>query len=282
MRVTMTLGHRLLRAASSLAAIGLVVGAVEIARAEPSPPAPAPDRATCHAAYEQGQRLRRSKKLSAARARFVVCARDPCPAAFQADCAAWLGEVSIEEPTVVVEVRRRGALAPDSRVLLDGAPFLEKIDGVARPLDPGEHEFKVIAANGAALVRRQAVVEGVKAQRIVFDIDPIPDEPAPARRAPPSPLVIGLASLGGVALASFGVFGISGLGQKSEIDKCDPFCSKRDVDAAQRTLLIADISLGVAVVALSSAAVLFFTQARTSPRPVALQGAAGAAAAVAR
>jgi hypothetical protein len=234
-----------------------------IAFAQPAAAEP-PDRATCHAAYEQGQRLRRGKKLLEARDKFVLCARDPCPAAFQGECARWLGEVSSELPTVVIEVRRRGAVAPDSRVLLDGQPFLDKIDGVARPVDPGPHEFKAIAAGGATLVRREPVLEGVKAQRFVFDVEPLESPPAPEKRGAPSPLVIGLGALGGVALVSFGYFGVTGLSKRSDVDACDPFCSQALVDDTRRSLLIADISLGVAVVALGSAAVLYFTQ---SARP---------------
>lgn len=228
-----------------------------------------PDRATCDAAYEQGQRLRRNKKLLEARERFVLCARDPCPSAFQGECARWLGEVSSELPTVVIEVRRRGELAPDARITLDGAPFQEKIDGVARPVDPGTHEFKVIAAGGTELVRRETVLEGVKAQRLVFDVEPVVGGDAPAKPTSTMPLVIGLGALGGVALVGFGYFGITGLSQRDEVERCSPECTRDQVDEAQRSLLLADVALGVAVVSLGAAAIIYLTRPATTPRAAA-------------
>ena len=158
----------------------------------------------------------------------------------------------------------------DAKIAIDGAPFVETIDGVARPVDPGPHEFRVTLASGGTLTRRETVVEGAKAQRFTFDFEPpappppTPERPAPVatRHGPPSPVAIGLAALGVAALGSFGYFGLTGLSQRSDIEKCDPNCSRHDVDEGQRTMLIADISLGVAVLALGGALVVYLTQPR--------------------
>lgn len=240
------------------AAAGAALFVAAPARAEP-------DRAACDAAYQQGQRLRRSKKLLEAQERFLLCARDPCPRVFQPECVRWLDEVSAELPTVIVEVRRRGALVSSVRVLVDGAPFVETMDGVARAIDPGEHEIRVEVEGAEPRARRETVLEGVKAQRFVFEVEPaVAIDSAPRRRGPPSPLVIGLGALGGLALGGFGYFGISGLSQRSEIEKCTPHCLRGDVEAGQRTMLFADISLGVAVVALGGALVGYLLQAPES------------------
>ena len=140
---------------------------------------------------------------------------------------------------------------------------------------------RVIGEGGATLARRETVVEGVKAQRFVFDFEP-PEatrpsrsEPQVTRRGPPSAPVIGLTTVGVLALGSFGYFGISGLSQRSDIESCSPNCARSQVDDGQRSLLIADVSLGVAALALGGALVLYLTQPRvaeTASRQRALLG----------
>src|SRR5262249_25551731 len=105
--------------------------------------------------------------------------------------------------------------------------------------------------------------EGEK-NRLVLVTFPLPTPPvekhAPRPPSPPAfeeerPIPTAswlLGGLGVLALGSYGTFGALGLSERSE-NHCDTGCSssqKKDVDAK---LQIADISLGVAVVALGAA-----------------------------
>jgi hypothetical protein len=226
-----------------------------------------PDKATCNDAYVQGQRLRRAKKLLDARRAFMLCARPPCPTAFQPECAKWLGEVDDQTPTVVVVVQGMPVGARGS-VQIDGQPFSESVDGIARPLDPGIHEVRV-TVEGKELVQRATVVEGTKAQRIVLTLPT--NEPAsmPVARRPISPWTNAAGSVGVAALGSFAFFGIRGLALRSDVLDCTPKCPPSEVDDARRQFLFADISLGVSVVALGVTAYLYFSRS-TDPRPTAL------------
>jgi hypothetical protein len=83
-----------------------------------------------------------------------------------------------------------------------------------------------------------------------------------------SPLAIALAGVGVLGAAGFAYFGITA---KSDLDNlrqtCAPNCAKSDLDAVKQKAAIADISLGVGVVALGAAAWVFFANGGTSPAP---------------
>jgi hypothetical protein len=72
-----------------------------------------------------------------------------------------------------------------------------------------------------------------------------------------------LGGVGVAALGSFAAFGILGKNQLATLhETCGAThtCAEADVDAARTKLIVADVSLGVSVVALGVATVLFFTQ----------------------
>jgi hypothetical protein len=67
-----------------------------------------------------------------------------------------------------------------------------------------------------------------------------------------------LAAAGAVGFAAFGLVGSS---QRSRLERdCSPRCTDAAVEALHRNLLIADVSLGVGLVALTTGAVLWFTR----------------------
>lgn len=89
------------------------------------------------------------------------------------------------------------------------------------------------------------------------------EQPAsPSTGSRPVPTAVWI--LGGIGIAGVGSFlgfGLSGLSQRSDLDdRCKPSCPANDVDAMQRTYLIADISLAVGAVALAAALFVYFTR----------------------
>lgn len=71
------------------------------------------------------------------------------------------------------------------------------------------------------------------------------------------------------ALGSFTFFAVDGRSRLDELDAsgCRPFCRRSDVDAVDRSALVADISLIVSVVAAGAAVAFFATRPRIrSPR----------------
>ena len=70
--------------------------------------------------------------------------------------------------------------------------------------------------------------------------------------------------VGGIGVLALGSFAIFGLGGKSDVNNlentCKPHCAESDVDKARTKLIIADISLGVGIVALGVATYLILTR----------------------
>ena len=76
---------------------------------------------------------------------------------------------------------------------------------------------------------------------------PMPKAPAPARSRVPSYVLAGVAAVGA---GSFAFFALSGKSKEDDL-ACSPGCPDDRLDPITRDYLIADISLGVSVVALA-------------------------------
>ena len=220
--------------------------------------------ATCISAYEQTQTLRKDRKLLAAKAQALICARDACPALLTKDCTRWLGELNSVIPTVVLDPRTpSGALRTDVHVKLDGAPLDEKIDGKPVPVEPGTHRF-VFEAEGVKPAEVTLIVTESEKRKPVTVTLGGPDrlDTADAKGAA-RPVPIGVWIFGGAsvaALATSVVFAIDGLGKKSDLDSCKPHCAPSDVDAMSSSFTIADVALGAGVMAGAAAVYLFLTR----------------------
>lgn len=244
----------------------------------------------CPSASEEGQRLRDKNKYSDARAMFRACSQPSCPAIVRKDCAKWLAEIDETQPSIVIAAQdAAGTDLAAVKVLVDDRQVASKVDGSSIPVDPGEHALRVEAPGHAPLTQRLIVRVSEKNRlvRVVFQDGAKPAVTAPVgpprptaeaptaeppKRSGPPVLAIVLTGVGVVALGSFGYFGLT---SKSDLSKlrsdCAPFCDKSQLDDVKSRMLIADVSLGVGIVALGVAAVLFVT--RGSEKPVATTAA---------
>jgi hypothetical protein len=218
-------------------------------------------KAVCVSAYEKAQELRQRSQLVAARDVLFVCSRQECPALVRADCGNWREEVERAIPSVIVQAKVDGAEATDVKVFIDGAMAKAQLDGKAIPVDPGSHKFRFETPGVQAIETTVVIREGEHYRPIPAEfVSPKVTAP-PARMTRPVPLPVWI--LGGVAVvgsAGFATFGIVGNQQKLSLQNrgCAPFCATSDVNAAQRSYMAADISLGVGALALATGAVFFF------------------------
>ena len=180
----------------------------------------------CAAAYEKTQSLRDEGKLTEARKYALACAAPVCPEFMVKECAAWLSQVDASLPSVVLEVRDgKGAEATSAQVSLDGAPWLNDLDGKAKPLNPGSHTIRVSIAGVEPLEQSIQIREGEKNRTLTIRFQvpgaippvtasagwpeqsdqqpPPPQDTIPSRS--PAPWIIG--GLGLAALAAGGVMG---------------------------------------------------------------------------
>jgi hypothetical protein len=240
----------------------------------------AADDDTAHACAtdaSDGQKLRDEGMLLAARAKFVQCSREQCVGGVSTDCAKWAAELESRLPTIRLSARdASGQNVVRVRTLIDGQLVAETLDGKPIPVDPGSHKIRFEAAGHAPIEQEAVVREGERARPIVvtlpFNSEPPAEnlEPPPPKkreRSTPWPLFV----VGGVSLAALGMFGYFGLtGQNDKTGMATSCaashtCRSIDVDSARTNLIIADVALGVAIVALGVGAYMLVVKPRNEP-----------------
>ncbi len=251
------------RARPSLVAAGSIALSILL----DSAPARA-DKEVCLAAHATAQVFRQNHHLVEARDQLKICAAPECPSIVTDDCRKWLSEIGAEIPTVVLAARdSNGTDLVDVRVSIDGARHADKLDGLPIEANPGEHVFTFV--RGATSCERRIVLAQSERQRMVsvrFGTTETPKQHEPERRASVWPWVLGGVGLAG--LTSFTIFAVRGSSdERSFANTCLPRCSVDNVDSVKRSYLIADISLGVGVVALGAATVMYFVDRRSASSP---------------
>lgn len=224
----------------------------------------------CADAYEATQRSSASGKLLEARTNAVYCAQSACPALLRSDCSAWADELAARIPSLIIEARSvAGERLSAVRLRLDeSAP--EALDGRSRELDPGRH---VLSFSGPELRSKRVelvMVEGSRAEHFVVTLEPSAGvaaaraAPSPARPSLPTVSYV-LAGAGVVALSGFAYFGLSGNAKKSELEACRPGCDSSLRGPLRRDYVLADVSLGVGLVALGVSAWLAIASQSNAP-----------------
>jgi hypothetical protein len=242
----------------------------------------AADKRECFAAHEQGQIAQKARKLKAATAQFLVCSDEACPAMIRDECAKWLSETHAAMATVVPTARGRdGRDAAEVHVFVDGELLAERLSGGSFEVDPGEHEFRFVLADGTKIEQRFVVNEGETRRRIAVDFSSLPTAAPQASAIPAAPVVVQptsrpipvavyvLGGLGVAALGSFTFFAISGKSKQNDLESgCAPRCADSEVAVMDHRYLAADISLGVGIVSLGAATWLLLSRrSQTSSAP---------------
>jgi hypothetical protein len=252
----------------------------------------------CAADHERTQRLRLLGKLREARRMALACAQEGCPAVVRAECAGLQAELDAALPSIVLEVRdASGDRVSDAVAELDGVA-LGRLEEQAITMDPGEHSFRVVVADGRAASQSVLVREGEPRRLVVVRLphaaeerprepatsgaawasDPAnparalgpPAPPAPSSSVPPWP-AYALGGFGLVGLGSFAFFGLRGYREQVSMESsCAPRCAPGSDDAMRFHYLAADLSLVAGVVALAAATWVYFAREPPAPRGVAL------------
>jgi hypothetical protein len=246
-----------------------------------SSPVLAQRRDECVAAFDRAQTLRAQGQLRAARASFVVCAGDGCPAPLRKDCAQGLAGIDTDLPTVVLGARdAAGHDVVPTAVYVDDQP-VDAADGRAIAYDPGQHVIRFEHPPDAPVTEHVVLRVGEHNREILATFataqpaaapTPTPaPSPSPEAPAPPPPekhstrptgWIVGLSGVGVLGLGSFAYFAATGYSAKQQLlgaGGCAPTCSDAQVNGVRYRYIAADASLGVAVIALGIAAYLLFS-----------------------
>ena len=240
----------------------------------------ADEREQCASAADQAQQLRDEGKYRREREALLTCVRDVCPGPIKRDCLDWLSQLETIAPTVVFSAKEGTKDLSEVKVSVDNVPVADKLDGKPLQMDLGKHTFKFEYA-GQTKEEELVIGAGQKNRSVGVTFGGAPPPP-PITPPPPetsSGSIVPAAIVGGVgvlALGSFAIFGLTGKSDVDDLESCRGHCAESDVDHARTKLIIADISLGVGIVALGVATYMFFT------RPKEGSGAVPVKAAVAR
>jgi len=252
--------QKAMRGLLAVVAAGTTLLAVADARAD--------EREQCASAADQAQQLRDEGKYRRAREQLLVCARDVCPGPIKRDCHEWLSQLEANVPTVVFAARDGNRDLVDVKVYVDGALVAERLEGRPVQMDLGPHTVR-FEYQGQSKEETVVIGAGQKSRNIAvtFGASPpagggAPPPPARAGEGGGSSIVPALVvgGIGIAALGSFAIFGLSGKGDVDDLQACKPRCNESDVDSARTKLIVADISLGIGVVALGVATYMFLTR----------------------
>ncbi len=235
----------------------------------------------CANAYVEAQKLKKDGALKKAREQLIICGKDECMSAVKKDCIAWLDEVNASLPTVVVEAKGPdGKETFDVKVTVDGQVISEKLDVKAIELDPGTHKFVFEYAGQEPIEQEVVLREGQKNKTLEVsfakeqpakqaaptpepEAGPVTEKPKPSKKVPVASYVLG--GVGLVGLAGAGFFWLGAQGKQSDLDKskCAPNCAQSDVDTIKKDRLIGDVSLGVGLACIGTAAYLWLKPRKT-------------------
>jgi hypothetical protein len=288
-----------MRPGAALTFACLVAGAGVFA---PVAAASGPSKRECVAASENAQDLRVGGHLHDAREKFSACVSASCPRPVREDCAQRLAEIDQSMPTVVLAAKDpAGEDLFAVSVRIDDRPVVERLDGSAVDVDPGEHKF-TFQTEGEPTVEKTVVVrEGEKNRTVQVVLGTAAAPPAaPVARLPPSPppatggdgstqRAIGLVVGGGgvIAAAIGGVLGVTSkvLYNHAVDDECGHMkdgCTAqgiRDWHTVKVEALASTVSFAAAGVLLAAGTTIYFTAPR-GPRIVPSVGVRGGGVAV--
>jgi hypothetical protein len=223
--------------------------------------AEADEKTECVDAHGEAQVLRKSGQIRGARARLLACSAASCPLLVSRDCTRWLPELDAEQPTVILAAHdETGRDVGAVRVTLDGELLTTQLDGRPLEVDPGNHVFRGVFSDGR-IAESRVIVRATEKDRVVqIDLAPSPPRAAPPATVVPAPrggpplATFLFGGLGAIALGSFAYFGLGGKADESRLaSACRPNCAADDLNDVHRSYLAADISLGVAIVAIGAA-----------------------------
>jgi hypothetical protein len=246
------------------------------AQTSPSPQGAVEAKKACIVQHEAAQNFRRTGKLLEARESILVCLREECPAVVRADCGDWLDVVNKTIPTLVVRANEDDKDVFDVRVSIDGKIVKSQLDGAPIELNPGAHALRFERDHFDPIDQEVLVLEGEKTR--VVDAHFARAAPTAPVLAPPKvqeretapsaetyrPIPGITYVFGGLALAGAGGFAalaISGQSEKKSLESsCRPVCTDEQLEPVRTRFMLADASLGIAIVSTVAAGIIYLTR----------------------
>lgn len=207
--------------------------------------------------------MRAAGQYRAARALLLECVNAQCGGDVRRRCAATLQKVDAVTPSIVVRAQlASGDDVSEVTLSIGDEQLASSLDGIAIPVDPGEHRLVLQRAGHAPVSQVVNIREGEKFRAVDVMLEPSPLVSADAGESPANGssgfdgrLAAGgtLIGVGVIGLASFTWLGLKARSDENDLKACKPFCSKAQGDSVLARYWMANVSAGVGVLALGAA-----------------------------
>lgn len=219
------------------------------------------------AAVAQTEAMRAEGQYRKARAALLECVNAQCGGDVRRRCAAALQKLDAVTPSIVVRAEDSdGNDLTDVSVALGDEQLASSLDGMAIPVDPGEHRFAFTREGHAPVVQTLKIERGEKFRPIEVVIGSTPALPPAAGAAASGTasterwVAAGtLLGVGLVGVASFIWLGLRARAGEQVLERCKPECSVGRVESVERRYLLANVSVGVGALALGAATYLLLS-----------------------
>ncbi len=227
--------------------------------------------ASCQA-VEKTESMRTEGRYRDARARLLECVNAQCGGDVRRRCASTLQKLDAVTPSIVVRAEDgKGNDVTDVSVKLGDELLVKSLDGMAIPVDPGEHRFAFQRVGEEPVVQTLTIQRGEKFRSIDVRIGSAStgSEQAGLGAGGSASRSTGrwmagasLIGVGAVGLVGFTWLGLSARSTEKELQRenCEPGCGKARVDAMGTRYVLANVSLGVGVLALGAATWLLLSE----------------------
>ncbi len=220
--------------------------------------------ASCEA-VEKTEAMRAAGHYREARARLLECVNAQCGGDVRRRCAATLQKLDAVTPSIVVRAYdSKGNDLTDVSVTLGDQPLASSLDGMAVPVDPGEHRFVFRRAGFEPVTQTVTIRQGEKFKSIEVRIGPDEQGPLLTESGTDSSVPLSttrlaaggtLVGVGVAGLVGFTWLGLTARSQESELeDECSPACSDARVSSVRTRYVLSNVSLGLGIAALGGAA----------------------------
>jgi hypothetical protein len=253
---------------SSPIACAVLVGGLLLGEAV----ARAQDVQQCIAANERSIALRRAGKLADALDALRTCAAEGCVPEVRAVCQQRIAEIHAALPSVVFAARDAGGRDLAAvKVSIDGRLLVDRLDGTAIVVDPGEHAFTFEVEGQPAVERRLLIREGEKDRHetVAFEGPIAPSgREGEGKGSHQATVGLGVGSAGVAAVIAGGVLGLMASAKWSDSKSacgapgCDPAehaTAVSDHDSASGLALGSTIAFAAGGAAVAAGAVIFLT-----------------------
>ena len=209
--------------------------------------------------------MRSAGQYRAARRLLLECVNAQCGGDVRRRCASTLQKLDAVTPSIVVRAQLAdGNDVTDVAVRMEDQQLASSLNGLAIPVDPGEHTLVFERAGLPPVSQTVTLREGAKFRPIDVQLEPDApgsggEPPGGARRSwlDGQRWAIGgtLIGVGVVSLGAFTALGLKARSDEKELKdaNCKPNCSEAAVESIRTRYVLSNVALGVGVLALGSA-----------------------------